>query len=374
MGDDAGPKQYRMLGGRSVLQRALDFFLTEGEISQCVVVIHRDDGDLYRQGTVEHDKLLEPVSGGATRQASVLEGLRALKVHAPQNVLIHDAARPFVDASTIARVIGGITPQQAALPSLPVADTVKRGADGLVVETVERNGLYVAQTPQGFDFPTILAAHESAAMKGLDSFTDDCALAEWAGLKVALVEGNRDNMKITTRQDMQAAQAKTATAPDIRVGHGYDTHRWAVGKSLWLCGVQLDHDRGLDGHSDADVGLHALTDALLSAIADGDIGSHFPPSDPQWKDARSRQFLEHAARRVRERGGQITHCDVTLICEAPKIGRHRDAMRAEIADCIGIEVARVGVKATTNERLGYVGREEGMTALATATVVMSHVG
>ena len=372
MGDSDGPKQYRRLGGRSVLQRALDAFQRHKRVDECVVVIHQNDQALYQNAVQPHPKLLEPVFGGATRQASVRAGLAGLSALTPMKVLIHDAARPFVDEATISRVIEAITPDQAALPGVPIPDTIKRGEDGKVVQTVDRDGLYAAQTPQGFDFETITAAHSTAAEQGPNTFTDDTALAEWAGMSVALVEGSPANTKITTADDMAKARRLYAMTPDIRTGHGYDTHRWVPSNSVWLCGVEIPHTHGLDGHSDADVGLHALTDALLSAIADGDIGSHFPPSDRRWKDARSEQFLAHAAKLARKAGGTVTHVDVTLICEAPKIDPHRDAMRQAIATILTIDSGRVSVKATTNETIGFIGRGEGMAALATATVVMSN--
>jgi len=371
MGDDQGPKQYRRIRGRTILERATDVFVRHPAVDACVVVIHEHDIGLYEREIGKKPKLLEPVIGGATRQGSVCAGLEALSALSPSKVLIHDAARPFLDADLVSRVIDGIGENQAALPAVPIADTIKRGNNNAVVETVDRNGLYAAQTPQGFGFKEIFGAHRLAASQNLSDFTDDTALAEWAGMTVGIVDGSAANTKITTAEDMETARQRLPAIPDIRTGHGYDTHRWVPGKELWLCGVNIPHTHGLDGHSDADVGLHALTDALLSAIADGDIGSHFPPSDPQWKDARSDRFLAHAAKLVREAGGTITHVDVTLICEAPKIGPHRDATRQSIATILTIEPARVSVKATTNEMIGFIGRGEGMAALATATVVMS---
>ena len=245
----------------------------------------------------------------------------------------------------------------------------------MIEATVDRTRLYAAQTPQGFHFDGILQAHEKAADAGRSDFSDDTGLAEWVGMDVLIVDGDPRNVKITTAQDMAQAQEKfVMSAPDVRVGHGYDTHQLVDGDHVWLCGVKLPHTQSLSGHSDADVGLHALTDALFAAVADGDIGSHFPPSDPQWKGARSDQFLAHAVDRVRAHGGHITHMDVTLVCEAPKIGPHRDEMRNAISNITGIEAARISVKATTNEKIGFVGRNEGMVAMATATVVMEADG
>ncbi len=372
MGGGDEPKQYRSLGGNSVIQRAVSAFLRHSSIDHVLCVIHPDDAELYRRGVAQHSKLLDPVFGGATRQASGVAGLEALAEIFPSKVLIHDAARPFVDEATITRVIQAITPDRAALPAIPVSDTLKRADEGVVASTVDRNGLFAAQTPQGFDYQAILSAHRQAADEELNHFTDDTALAEWSGLSIVLVEGSTGNTKITAADDLARARRLHPMTPDIRTGHGYDTHRWAPGNSVWLCGVEIPHTHRLDGHSDADVGLHALTDALLATIGDGDIGSHFPPSDAQWKDARSDQFLAHAAGLINATGGTITHVDVTLVCEAPKIGPHRDEMRQAIATILTIEPARVSVKATTNETIGFIGRGEGMAALATATVVIGN--
>ncbi|MEM1039459.1 MAG: bifunctional 2-C-methyl-D-erythritol 4-phosphate cytidylyltransferase/2-C-methyl-D-erythritol 2,4-cyclodiphosphate synthase [Pseudomonadota bacterium] len=376
---NSGPKQYQVLNEKAVLAHTVQVFLDHPVVSGVTVVIHADDADLYRhsmEGLLDHAKLLPPVTGGATRQASVFNGLEAIAHAEPASVLIHDAARPFIDADTISRVVCALEQSTAALPALAVADTLKRGdTDGLVVDTIDRTRLYAAQTPQGFVFDVILQAHRNASIRSDIEFTDDSALAEWSGHSVVLVEGDARNSKITTADDLkEAKRAMThASIPDIRVGHGYDTHQQVAGDHVWLCGLRIDHTHGLSGHSDADVGLHALTDALLSTIADGDIGSHFPPSDPQWKGARSDVFLHHAVTRVAQAGGTITHMDVTLICEAPKIGPHRDAMRAAISDISGIEMGRIAVKATTNEQIGFVGRGEGIVALATATVVLGGV-
>ena len=375
-GQAAGPKQYQLLGGRAVLARTLDAFTTHPSVDVVIAVIHADDGDLYANAVSEHAKLLPPTLGGATRQQSVAAGLQALVGKNVSRVLIHDAARPFIDPDTIDRVVASLANHAAVLPSLPVADTLKRaGVDGLIEATVDRTALFAAQTPQGFHFDGILQAHEKAAKAGRSDFSDDTGLAEWVGMDVLIVDGDPRNVKITTAQDMAQAQEKfVMSAPDVRVGHGYDTHQLVDGDHVWLCGVKLPHTQSLSGHSDADVGLHALTDALLAAVADGDIGSHFPPSDPQWKGARSDQFLAHAVDRVRAHGGRITHMDVTLVCEAPKIGPHRDEMRNAISKITGIEAARISVKATTNEKIGFVGRNEGMVAMATATVVMETDG
>ncbi len=300
-------------------------------------------------------------------------GLRALRGEAPRYVLVHDAVRPFVDAGLITRTIEALGDGQGALPCLPVSDTLKRGTNGMVAETVDRAGLYAAQTPQGFPFAALLEAHEKARESGKVDFTDDAAIAEWAKLPVRIVAGSADNVKLTWGRDIAMADQRFAAVPagfpDIRTGNGYDVHAFEPGDHVVLCGVAIPHDRRLSGHSDADVGLHALTDALLATCGAGDIGTHFPPSDPQWKGAASRLFVEHAAKLVREYGGRIANADVTLICEAPKIGPHRMAMTAELSAMLGISPDRVSVKATTNEKLGFIGRSEGIAAIATASVV-----
>ena len=360
-----GPKQYRGLAGRTVLERTLDAFLTHPAIDRVQPVVHGDDMATFAALGLAHPRLAAPVAGGATRQASVLCGLEAMSNDPPSLVLIHDAARPFVSAQTIETVIGAARKHGAAIPVLPVADTLKRLDGERIVATVDRDALGRAQTPQGFGYEALLRAHRS----GRPGATDDAALFEAAGLAVHVVPGDPSNVKLTTARDLEEATRMLST-PDVRVGHGYDTHRLTSGEAVWLCGVRIDHTARLDGHSDADVGLHALTDAVLATIAAGDIGDHFPPSDPKWKGVASDRFLRHAARLVREGGGRITHADVTLVCEAPKIGPHRAAMRDTIAGILELDVARVSVKATTNERIGFVGREEGIVALATATVVV----
>ena len=378
MGNTAksGPKQYRALGARSVLQRTIDRFLTHPAIDLIQVVIHPDDHDLYRDCVTSHEKLRQPVNGGRTRQASGLEGLLALQALAVDRVLIHDAARPFVSAQTITSVLAAIEPGACALPGVSIPETIKRvDATGQVTETVDRTGLFTAQTPQGFVYREILAAHQAAAEAGKADFTDDAAVSEWFGHRVKMVEVGRDNMKITTADDLAIARnhaSVTATEDmmvDIRVGNGYDIHSFTTGNQVVLCGVNLPFDKTLNGHSDADVGLHSLTDALLATVAEGDIGTHFPPSDPQWKNAKSDQFLRFAVNRVKAHHGKITHLDVTLICERPKIGPHRETMRQAIADMTGVAVSRISVKATTHEKIGAVGRQEGIAAIANATVI-----
>jgi 2-C-methyl-D-erythritol 4-phosphate cytidylyltransferase/2-C-methyl-D-erythritol 2,4-cyclodiphosphate synthase len=296
----------------------------------------------------------------------VLAGLRQLSRLAPERVLIHDAARPFVEPRLIGDVLAALDRHAGAVPALPVADTLKRADEaGIIGSTVPRAGLHAAQTPQGFRFAAILAAHEAAA--GRSDFTDDAAIAEWHGLRVALVAGSARNTKLTTAEDLSMAQERLAPA-DIRTGQGFDVHRFAAGNHVMLCGIPIPHDRALEGHSDADVALHAATDALLGAIGEGDIGAHFPPSDPQWRGASSDRFLAFAAARVRSLGGVIANIDVTILCERPKIAPYRDAMRARLAAILGIDIARACVKATTSERLGFTGREEGIAAMAIATV------
>jgi 2-C-methyl-D-erythritol 4-phosphate cytidylyltransferase/2-C-methyl-D-erythritol 2,4-cyclodiphosphate synthase len=369
-----GPKQYRTLMGRSVLARTADAFLQHREVDAVRVVIHRDDSDLYEgaMGAVlQHPKLLPPVHGGAERQDSVRLGLESLKDASPERVLIHDAARPFIDAAVISRVIAALAASEGAIAALPVHDTLKRAAGDApdrIEETVERTRLWRAQTPQGFRFGAILAAHRAAAGKAL---TDDAAVAEAAGMKVALVPGSPDNMKITQAEDFGMAElllGRRAFMAEYRTGQGFDVHQFEPGDAVILCGVAIPHAGKLKGHSDADAAMHALTDAILGAVGEGDIGDHFPPSDPQWRGAPSRIFLEKACALVRARGGNVTHCDITIICEAPKIKPHRQAMREKLSEIMHVDVSRVSVKATTTEELGFTGRREGIAALATATV------
>lgn len=371
---EGGPKQYRPLAGRAVLARAAEAFLNHPGIEAVRVIIHRDDEALYAEamaGLLGHAKLLPPVFGGAERQDSVRLGLESLKAEAPAKVLIHDAARPFVDAAVISRVIRALDGADGAIAALPVFDTIKR-ADGAdhpcIADTVPREKLWRAQTPQGFGYAAILAAHRKAAGKTL---TDDAAVAEAAGLRVSLAQGSPDNMKITQAEDFGMAEillGRKRAMYEYRTGHGYDVHQFEPGEATILCGVAIPHSAKLKGHSDADAGMHALTDAILGAIGAGDIGDHFPPSDPQWRGAPSRIFLEKACALVREAGGGVTHCDVTLVCEAPRIGPHRAAMRAALGEIMGLDPSRISVKATTSEELGFTGRREGLAALATATV------
>ena len=370
------PKQYAQLGGTSVLARTLGVLLEHPAIDVGVVAIAEADRARYEAAVAgDHPKLASPVLGGATRQRSVLNGLRALAPLSPSSVLIHDAARPFVTPDIVDRVLAALQRSPGAIAAVPLADTLKRaGRDGRIEATLDRAGLWRAQTPQGFRFDAILQAHEAALTAGREDLTDDAAVAEWAGLPVELVEGSEANVKLTTAEDLARAARAVGTAPtgagEVRTGQGFDVHRFAAGDHVWLCGVRIPHARALEGHSDADVGLHALTDALLGAIGDGDIGQHFPNTDPRWRGAASHVFLADAARRVHARGGAVSNVDVTLLCESPKIAPHREGMRARIAEILKLDISRVAVKATTTEGLGFTGRREGIAAMATATVVL----
>ncbi|WP_193170615.1 bifunctional 2-C-methyl-D-erythritol 4-phosphate cytidylyltransferase/2-C-methyl-D-erythritol 2,4-cyclodiphosphate synthase [Nisaea nitritireducens] len=361
------PKQYLKVGGVSVLRHAVLRFRAHPEIGTIRVVIDPDHRDLYEQAVAGID-LAPPVEGGAERSQSVLNGLRALLDEAPERILIHDAARPFVDSAVIDRVIAALNNAPGAIPALPVPDTLKQacGLNTPITGTVDRSTLFRAQTPQGFHYRALLDAHEAAE----SHTTDDAALLEASGQEVLLVEGAESLFKITTEADLLRAESMMASHMEPRVGTGFDVHRLGPGETITLCGIEIAHDRTLIGHSDADVGLHAITDALLGAIADGDIGSHFPPSDPQWKGAASDQFLMHARDLVLHKGGRITHIDVTLICEQPKIGPHRPAMRQRIAEIMALPESRISVKATTSEKLGFTGRGEGIAAQAAATVLL----
>ncbi len=369
------PKQYCLVGGKTVLRRTIEAFANHADVRHVLTVIRAGDESLYEEavGGLHSGKLLRPVPGGATRQLSVAAGLEALAPLHPDAVLIHDAARPFISAECIADTLKALESFDGAIAAAPVTDTLKRGDGGKSAGTVSRDGLWRAQTPQTFHFAKILEAHRAASARS--DFTDDASIAEWHGLTVALVENASENMKITTGEDLRMADliVTGGALPDVRSGTGFDVHAFEEGDHVTLCGVAIPHDQKLKGHSDADAGLHALTDALLGTIGAGDIGDHFPPSDPQWRGADSTVFLIHAVKLVREKGGRVTNADVTLICERPKIGPHRDAMRARMAELLGVEIERVSVKATTSEGLGFTGRREGIAALATATVVFGHL-
>lgn len=353
-------KQFLPCAGRPVMRHAAEALAREGVAIQPV-----------GEATAIAAALAEiahrpPVPGGATRQDSVRAGLEALAADPPDIVLVHDAARPFIPPGTIAALVAALAGHGGAIPAAPVADTLKRRRDGVVAATVDRTGLFRAQTPQGFRFALLLELHRAAAAGA----TDDAAVLEAAGYAVALVAGHEDNIKITWPEDL--ARMERILSPSLlpRVGTGFDVHVLAQGRRLVLCGVEVAHDRGLAGHSDADVGIHALCDAIYGALAEGDIGRHFPPSDMNFKDMDSAIFLRHAARRVAERGGTIGNVDVTLICERPKIAPHAAAMMARLAELLGVEVGRVSVKATTTEQLGFTGRMEGIAAQAVATVLL----
>lgn len=359
------PKQYAKLGGQAILGITVRAFLSHPGVDMIRVVIHPDDQPLYRAAVGSLD-LLPPIHGGASRQESVLLGLESLERLVPKTVLVHDAARPFVTPETITGVLEGLQVAHGAIPAVAVRDTLKRGeAGGKVSETVDRRSLWQAQTPQGFRYPDILKAHRRLA--GCD-LTDDAAVGEQADLTVILVDGDENNFKVTAMNDLTRAETMMARTAETRTGMGFDVHRLGSGNHVMLCGVAIPHDAGLDGHSDADVAFHALTDALLGAIGDGDIGSHFPPSDPRWRGIKSETFVAHAGQLISDRGGQINNVDVTIICERPKVGPHRRAMRERIASVLRIPIDRVSVKATTTEQLGFTGRQEGIAAQAVATV------
>jgi 2-C-methyl-D-erythritol 4-phosphate cytidylyltransferase/2-C-methyl-D-erythritol 2,4-cyclodiphosphate synthase len=361
-------KPYRQLAGVPMIRMSLALFSGHKQIEFVQPVVHPDDAALY-DNAVTGMTLLPPVFGGATRQASVRAGLEALAPRRPDIVLVHDAARPFASAALISRAIAGGA-QGAAIPGLPVTDTIKTiDASGRVEATLDRAQLRAVQTPQGFRFASLLDAHRRAAEAGRDDFSDDAALMEWAGADVAVFAGEPGNVKLTTAQDFAQAEAlRLAALSDIRIGNGFDVHAFGDGDHVTLGGIKIPHPRGLSGHSDADVALHALVDAILGALADGDIGVHFPPSDPQWRGASSDRFLKFAVERVCARGGMIAHLDLTIVCEAPRIGAYRDAMREQIAALAVLPLDRVAVKATTSEKLGFTGRGEGIAAFATATV------
>jgi len=366
-GERAGsslPKQYEPLAGQPMLRRTVQAFA-----GYPVQVVIGPGQDALAAAALQGLALPVPVTGGATRQESVRKGLEALGADAPDFVLIHDAARPLISPKVIAAVVAALEGgADGALPMVAAADTLRRkGADGRWL-LVSRDNLYRAQTPQGFAYGKILQAHRDHAQ---EEVTDDVALAELAGMTIAMVEGEEKNLKVTRKEDFALVEAMLGPScenKDVRTASGYDVHKFTDGDHIWLCGLKVPHTHGLEGHSDADVGLHAITDALLGCIGEGDIGLHFPPTDDRWKGAPSWKFLDHAASLVRERGGVISHVDVTLICERPKIGPHREAMKAKIAEILQVALSRVSVKATTTEGLGFTGRREGIAAQAIATV------
>ncbi len=358
------PKQYRDLAGQSVLRRAMLALLAHPDIDAVQVVIHPDDADLYQVASAGITGLLAPCFGGATRQNSVLAGLGALEDHAPDLVLIHDAARPFLPIQVISGVIAALDTHAGAFPALGVVDALWQG-DQVITAPQPRAGLWRAQTPQGFRFADILAAYETAHSDALD----DVAVAHMAGMAVAITKGAAENFKITHAEDFQRAEKMVGKSMDIRVGNGFDVHKFGAGDHVTLCGVDIAHDAGLQGHSDADVAMHALTDAIFGGLGEGDIGQWFPPSDPKWKGAASNIFLKKAIERMGARGFTLSHVDCTIICEFPKIGPLAKDMRSNLAGLLKIEIDRVSVKATTSEKLGFTGRGEGIAAIATATLV-----
>ena len=354
------PKQWQSLAGQPVLAHTLAAFAG----LRRVLVIHPDDR--ARAEALGNDALI--VAGGETRAESVRNALEALAGSGVTRVLIHDGARPLVSADLIARMLAALDEGPAAAPALAVTDALWRDDEGRVAGTQSREGLWRAQTPQAFHFDEILAAHRAHPGEA----ADDVEVARAAGLPVAIVEGAEDNLKLTWPGDFARAEAiLKGRRMEIRLGNGFDVHAFTAGDHVWLCGVKVPHDKALLGHSDADVGMHALTDAIYGALAEGDIGRHFPPSDPQWKGAESHIFLRHAMELALEKGFRLTNCDVTLICERPKVGPHAGAMQAALAGIMGVELHRVSVKATTSERLGFTGREEGIAAIATATLVQA---
>ncbi len=353
-------KQFLSIAGQPVLRHAAQALLAEGALLQPV-----GDPTAIANALAGLD-FLPPVAGGAARQDSVRAGLEALLPHAPEIVLVHDGARPLIPAGTIAALLQALHRHPGAIPAVPVADTLKRGQDGSIAATVPRENLFRAQTPQAFHFPLLLALHRAAG----PGATDDAAILEAAGHSVALVAGSEDNIKLTYQEDFVRLDRILAATLLPRVGTGFDVHVLAAGRKLILCGIELPHDQGLTGHSDADVGIHALCDAIYGALAEGDIGRHFPPSDNAYKDADSARFLRHAAARIAARGGRLANADVTLICERPKITPHAPAMIARLADLLGVEPSRISVKATTSERLGFTGRMEGIAAQAVATILL----
>ncbi|WP_158744624.1 bifunctional 2-C-methyl-D-erythritol 4-phosphate cytidylyltransferase/2-C-methyl-D-erythritol 2,4-cyclodiphosphate synthase [Acidisphaera sp. L21] len=354
------PKQFIFLAGKPVIRHAAEALLAHVSIIQPV-------GDAEPiANALRGLAILPAVPGGTTRQASVNAGLHALVPHAPDIVLVHDAARPFVPATVIPALLIALRTHDGAIPAVPVADTLKRVQSGRIVATVPRDGLYRAQTPQGFRYHLLRALHAT----GDRGATDDAALLEAAGHPVAIVPGADDNIKLTFPEDI--VRLENALAPGLipRVGTGFDVHAVEAGRPLVLCGITVPHDWGLAGHSDADVGIHALCDAIYGALAEGDIGRHFPPSESEWKDADSARFLRHAAERIAARGGMLANADVTLICERPKITPHAPAMIARLAELMGVDIGRISVKATTTERLGFPGRGEGIAAQAVATILL----
>ncbi len=364
------PKQYIEIMGVSLLARSAAVLASHPGISEVRAVIHPDDEDLYRE-SIGKLTLPEPVYGGVERQDSVRLGLESLAELAPKYVLIHDSVRPFIDHQTIDRLLAALkNGAKAAIPGVQVADTLKRSADNVIQDTVDRAHLWRAQTPQAFDFNTILEAHQALSGQNL---TDDAAIAEAEGIAVEIVQGSEDNFKITTTEDLARAEKQLGADEgggnrQTRVGTGFDVHKFTDGNAVILCGIEIPFDKSLAGHSDADVALHALTDALLGAAGAGDIGLFFPPSDPQWQNVASEIFLARAGKEISDRGGHVENVDLTIICETPKIGPHREKMQQNIARILNLSTEQVNVKGTTTEQLGFTGRGEGIAAQAAASV------
>ena len=359
------PKQYLEIGGISILRRTIDIFLENSTIDHIQVIIHPNDQNLY-EDAVTGLELPAPVFGGETRQKSVLNGLEAIAKIAPEYVYIHDAARPFLDQDTLNNLIENVEKHGAVIPALPVTDTIKYKTEDHINNTLDRSYLYRAQTPQAFRYKAIFMAHRRHEDKDL---TDDSAIAEQSGLKVRIIPGSANNFKITTTDDLIKAENMTQSSyTDVRTGYGVDVHAFETGDHVVLGGIKIPHDHKLKGHSDADVALHAITDALLGALAMGDIGEHFPPDDDQWKGVSSDIFLKHATKLIDDKDGVIANIDLTIICEAPKISPHRDLIRDRISEIIDLDIDRISVKATTTEKLGFMGRQEGIMAQAVATI------
>lgn len=366
------PKQYQIVGGRPVIWWTLKAFADHPGVDIVQPVIGQGHEAMFA-AAAEGLNIAPPVGGGATRQESCRAGLEAVAAHSPDKVMIHDAARPFASADLISHVIAWLDRHKAVIPGMPVAETLKLAPGGVVKATVDRTGMWMAQTPQGFSFPEILAGHRDAVAQGIDTLTDDAAVAERAGLETVMIPGRPENRKITTAEDVKTADALIVARlaqnlPDIRVGQGIDIHPFAPGDSVTLCGVAIPHSHRLAGHSDADVALHALTDALFGAIGEGDIGTHFPPSDLRWKGVASSVFVSKAVAAVRAHSGMIANVDITILAEAPKIAPHIPAMKAVLGPLLGLHTGRIAIKATTMEKLGAIGRREGLMAFATATV------
>ncbi len=349
---------------------SVDAFLAHPAVDRVQIVYNREDEALYRNA-VAGLNLPPPVEGGETRQDSVRNGLKALTEDVPAKVLIHDGARPIIPSPLIDRVIAALDDGPAAIPALPVSDTLKRGSHHIVSATVDRTDLWRAQTPQGFHFGAIYEMHDAAAG---GSYSDDAAVAEAGGIPIKIVAGAEENVKITTEDDLRRVDRWIGSASETRVGSGFDVHRFGPGDSVRLAGIDIAHNQSLLGHSDADVVLHSVTDAILGALGAGDIGEHFPPSDPAWQNADSRHFLRHAAELMAARNGRIAHLDITVICERPKLSPHRAAMAASLAGMLGLSPERVSIKATTTEGLGFTGRGEGIAAQATATLMLPNEG